>query len=240
MQGGTQAHSRGIGELLNEAEIKLLNDAEIKPLLRGWSHALAAVAATVFSILLCLRGRSDLARFSAVAVFSLSTIGLYGVSALYHIGTWPLRVRRRLRMLDHANIYLQIAGTYTPFCVIVLSGWLRLAMLGAIWLSALAGIAAASRLIRSSAWIKVAVYLGMGWVSVVVSPVLWRELSWTGCSFLALGGVLYSLGACVYAWRRPNPFPRVFGYHEVFHLLVIAGWSIFAWLIWVWIAWPPT
>jgi len=210
------------------------SQAPVKPLLRGWFHALAAVAAVAITAVLCWQSRADLPRLLSLAVFGLSMIELYSVSAVYHIGRWPEATRRRLRALDHANIFVLIAGTYTPLCFNVLSGWPRPALLITIWLLAAAGVALATFTLHTPRWLTAALYVGMGWVAVLALPAFLAALSWSAVLVLVLGGLLYTAGAVVYAIRRPNPFPRVLGFHEVFHLFVIAGGLAFTLAIWIW------
>ncbi len=211
-----------------------LPQAAVKPLLRGWFHALAAVAAVAITAALCWQSRADTPRLLSLAVFGLCMIAVYGVCAVYHIGRWPEATRRRLRALDHANIFVLIAGTYTPLCFNVLSGWLRPALLITIWLLAAAGVALATFTLHAPRWLTVALYVGMGWVAVLALPAFLAALSWSAVLMLVLGGLLYTAGAVVYASRRPNPFPRVLGFHEVFHLFVIAGGLAFTLAIWIW------
>jgi len=203
-------------------------------LLRGWLHAVAAVAAIVFTALVCWRGRADSIRLLSLLIFGLSMVELYGVSAVYHIGSWTGAARRRLRALDHANIFVLIAGTYTPLCVNVLAGHLRGAILGVIWALAAAGVGCATLTPRAPRLLRVALYVGMGWVALLALPAFVAALPWPATAGLLLGGALYTLGALVYARRWPDPFPRVLGFHEVFHLLVVAGGVTFAILVWVW------
>jgi hemolysin III len=203
--------------------------------LRGWFHAAAALAAVGFTVVLCLRARADVPRLLSLLIFGLAMIELYSVSALYHIGSWSMPRRRVLRALDHANIFVLIAGTYTPLCVVVLAGWLRLTLLAAIWALAVAGISLTVLAPGLPRWIGTSLYIGMGWVAVLALPAFLAVLPWIAVATLLLGGVLYTLGGVVYARRHPNPFPRVLGFHEVFHLLVIAGGATFAAMIWLWV-----
>ncbi len=209
--------------------------SDIKPLLRGWFHAAAAVAALAFTVILCLRSRTDAIRALSLLVFGLAMFELYAVSALYHIGAWRPNRRRVLRALDHANIFVLIAGTYTPLCVNVLSGWVRVALLATIWTLAVAGIALTILNTGLPRWIGTGLYIGMGWVALLALPAFLAVLPWLAVVTLLLGGVLYTLGGIVYALRWPDPFPRVLGFHEVFHLFVIAGGAAFALMTWVWV-----
>lgn len=205
-----------------------------KPLMRGWSHALAALASLILTIVLCWRSHTDLPRLISLLIFGLSMLELYTVSALYHVGRWREKPKRILRAIDHANIFVMIAGTYTPLCFNILSGWLRITILVVIWALAALGVGLAIFTLRLPRWVTAALYIGMGWVVVLALPAFLVVLPWYAVGTLLLGGVLYTLGAIIYARKRPNPFPRVFGFHEVFHLFVIAGSTSFAACIWIW------
>jgi len=206
-----------------------------KPLLRGWFHAGAALASLIFTIALVWASAYDPPRMVSMLIFGLSMVELYTVSAIYHIGRWQPRVHRVLRSLDHSNIFILIAGTYTPICFNVLNGWLRPATLVAIWSLALAGVVLAIFKLNLPRWVGSLLYVGMGWVSVLVVPAIVQALGWGPVLLLMLGGILYTVGAVIYAMKWPNPFPRVLGFHEVFHLFVIAGSIVFAIVITVWV-----
>jgi hemolysin III len=202
--------------------------------LRGWSHAIAAFASLVFTIVLAFVSANDPPRMLTMLVFGGSMIVLYTVSAVYHIGRWTPRVHRVLRSLDHANIFLLIAGTYTPICFNLLDGWLRVFMLATIWTLALAGIGLSVVTLKLPRWVSTSLYIGLGWVSLIAIPGMLEAIGWTGLLVLVAGGVFYTVGAVIYALKRPNPFPRVFGFHEIFHLFVIAGSVAFAVVVCVW------
>jgi hemolysin III len=154
-------------------------------------------------------------------------VALFGASALYHRISWrSLAARRWMRRLDHSMIFLLIAGTYTPFALLVLEGALAVAILVAVWAGALAGIALQLVWIDAPKWLVALTYVVLGWVAVAAFPELVSELGVTATALVAAGGVLYTAGAVVYAARRPDPAPAVFGYHEVFHALVIAAAAI--------------
>jgi hemolysin III len=159
----------------------------------------------------------------AAAIYAASVCALFGVSALYHRITWTPPVRRRLRHLDHAMIFVLIAGTYTPIGLLVLEGPLAAWVLIVVWSGAAAGIALNLAWRQAPSWVGVVVYVALGWVAVVALPQLLRHLGVVGTGLLVAGGLAYSAGALVYARRRPNPAPAVFGYHEIFHLLVVVG-----------------
>jgi hemolysin III len=194
----------------------------VKPLLRGYSHAVAAVVGGAGTVVLLARTAGDTPRLLSVLVYGLSLIVLFGVSALYHVGTWSPPRRALLRRLDHANIFVFIAGTYTPVAVNLLDGAWRIVVLATLWGAALCGVVAVAPVLRIPRWVLAGIYLLMGWVGLIVVPQIVTRVG-SGVLLLAAGGALYSVGALMYAMRRPRLWPRVFGYHEAFHLLVIAA-----------------
>ena len=206
-----------------------------KPLLRGWSHAVAVVPAVAATVILISQSRDDLPRLLSMLVYGVSLIALYATSALYHIGSWAGRWRTTLRAIDHTNIFLVIAGTYTPICVNLLSGWLRPTVLISIWIVAAAGVTFSVAALRLPRWLGVTLYVGAGWIALVPAPTLVQTLPLPASVLLLGGGLLYTAGATIYACRRPDPLPHIFGYHEIFHLFVIAGSAAFFVLIWVWV-----
>lgn len=212
-----------------------LNGLDPKPLLRGWFHAGAAVAAVIVTVLLVWQAREDPLRLLTLLIFGLTLIVLYVVSAVYHIGRWRGRWHTFLRAFDHANIFLVIAGTYTPLCVNVLAGWVRGTVLGLVWTLAIVGAALSVFTLRLPRWLNAVLYIGMGWVALISLPQMLERLPWTAIAMLFLGGLLYTAGAVVYALKRPNPAPRYFGFHEIFHLFVIAGSAAFVLTIWLWV-----
>jgi hemolysin III len=162
-------------------------------------------------------------------------IGLFAVSALYHLWPWQATGRRAVRALDHASIFVMIAGTYTPFCVNILSGWLRAAALVAVWLLALLGVVRSAAGLSLPRWTGAGLYLALGWAALLAAPALAQALPQSALVLLATGGLLYTLGAIVYARKWPDPAPHIFGFHEVFHLLVIGASVAFFAVIWVWV-----
>jgi hemolysin III len=194
-----------------------------KPLLRGWSHAVAAVVAVVGLVSLVVITRHDPAKLVSMVVYGTGLVLLFAVSATYHIFNWPPRVKDWLRRADHATIFVFIAATYTPLVFNVLDGWWRLGVLITIWACALAGVAGAAPFLRIPRAALASLYLAMGWIAVVALVPLTAALGWAAALLMALGGLQYSLGAAAYAFRRPRLWPRVFGYHEVFHLAVITA-----------------
>ncbi len=206
-----------------------------KPLLRGWFHAAAALASVIITTVFLIQTADNAVRFVSLLIYGLIMILLYCVSAIYHIGTWDGRREKMLRSFDHANIFLMIAGTYTPICVNILGGWTQKIVLSLIWTLALAGAIGTVLTLHLPRWIQVALYIGMGWVAVFTFPQLVQLLPPMAITLLILGGLFYTAGGVIYALRRPNPLPRVFGFHEIFHLFTIAGGAAFLLAIWRWV-----
>jgi hemolysin III len=198
-------------------------DPRLKPRLRGVLHQWAFAASLLAGVGLVLEAGSERARL-AVAVYALSVAALFGTSALYHRVNWrTLSARRWIRRLDHTMIFVLIAGTYTPFGLLVLQGTLGEVILIAVWCAALAGAVFKLVWIDAPGWLGAATYVAIGWIALVALPELLDRLGVTAVAALALGGGLYSVGALIYAHKRPDPVPTVFGYHELFHLLVIVA-----------------
>ena len=194
-----------------------------KPLLRGWSHAAAALVAIAGLIALIVITRHDTAKLVSMVIYGTALVLLFGVSATYHIINWPPKAKDWLRRADHATIFVFIAATYTPLVFNVLEGWWRVGVLAAVWICAAAGVAGAAPFLRIPRQLLASLYLAMGWVAVVALLPLTAALGWVAALLMALGGVQYSLGAAAYAFKRPRLWPRVFGYHELFHLAVISA-----------------
>ncbi|HZR98889.1 MAG TPA: hemolysin III family protein [Chloroflexota bacterium] len=209
--------------------------APARPLLRGWSHAIAALGAIPALAALLWQALPDPPRAVSLLVYGVSMIQLLTVSASYHLHAWRPPVRAVLRALDHASIFLLIAGTYTPIAVNVLAGWERVAVLATVWALAAVGVACSLFTPRLPRWARTGLYLALGWVALLPAPSLVRALPALAVAGLLAGGLFYTAGALVYARRWPDPLPRVFGFHEVFHLLVLAGAATFAATIWIWI-----
>ncbi|MGI8847984.1 MAG: PAQR family membrane homeostasis protein TrhA [Candidatus Dormibacteria bacterium] len=194
----------------------------VKPLLRGWLHAVAAVWAAVGLVVLVVLSRGDITKLVTLSIYGVALVLLFGVSAVYHIPNWSPPRRRVLRRIDHANIFLLTAGTYTPVATVLLRGGFRVGILVAIWSVSAAGIVLTAGLIPSHRRLLALIYVASGWIAVFVGPQL-IAAGGTATLLLLAGGVLYSLGALAYALKRPQIIPRVFGYHEVFHLAVVAA-----------------
>ena len=198
----------------------------VKPRLRGvlhqWAFFVSVIAGAVL-VLVAPAGRATL----ATAIYALTVAGLFGVSAVYHRVNWVSAAARRwMRRLDHSMIFLLIAGTYTPFALLALHGGLATAILVTVWAGALTGIVFNLVWVDAPKWLTAITYVALGWVAIVAFPSMFDELGVTATLLVALGGILYTLGAIVYATRRPDPAPAVFGYHEIFHALVIAAAAV--------------
>jgi hemolysin III len=197
----------------------------VKPRLRGWLHAGAFPVSVVFGIVMVVLAPHARARI-AVAVFALSAALLFGVSAVYHRGHWGPRASAVLKRLDHANIFLIIAGSYTPFTVLLLPDGPAETLLWIVWSGALAGVAFRVLWVGAPRWLYVPVYVALGWVAVGYLPEFLRGGGPAVVTLVILGGVFYTLGGLVYALRRPNPSPRWFGFHEVFHALTVVAFTL--------------
>ena len=193
-----------------------------KPRLRGVSHECAFVAAVALGVVLVEHAHGAEPRVAAVA-FAVSVAAMFGASALYHRVNWSPTNRRWMRRLDHAMIYALIAGTYTPFGLLVLHGSWRTIVLAIVWTGAAAAVVLKLAWVDGPKWLAAVIGIGLGWVGVIVAPQLVGRIGASGFGLLLAGGVAYTAGAVVYAVRRPDPLPAFFGYHEIFHALVIAA-----------------
>ena len=196
-----------------------------KPKLRGWLHAIMFPRALAAGILLvALAGTAEARRASAV--FATSAVLLFGTSALFHRGDWSPKVHGILRRMDHSNIFLIIAGTYTPFAVLILPPGDGRTLLWIVWSGALAGVAFRVLWVGAPRWLYTPVYVALGWVAVFYLPEFLRSGGASVVVLIIVGGGLYSAGALVYGLKRPNPSPRWFGFHEVFHLFTVAAFVV--------------
>lgn len=193
-----------------------------RPLLRGWLHLVCAFLAVPAGAWVVLEAPSWRARAGAL-VYAFGLVALFAVSGWYHRGRWSPLWRRRMQRLDHATIFVMIAGSYTPLCLLVLEGWLATVMLVAAWAGAAVGAVLAWHAGRRSNVARSALYIVLGWVVALATPQLARGLDAGELALIAIGGALYTIGAVFLATRWPDPFPRVFGYHEVWHVLVVAA-----------------
>ncbi len=194
----------------------------VKPRLRGVLHQWAFLVSLVSGGVLLAVAPTPRA-VAVAAVYGASVSALFGASALYHRVTWSAARRRWMARLDHSMINVLIAGTYTPFGVLAVSGTLAAVLLAVVWSGALAGIALHLLWIDVPKWLSALLYVLLGWVGVAALPDLVAHVGWPPTLLLCAGGLLYSVGALVYALRRPDPAPAVFGYHEIFHALVVVA-----------------
>ncbi|MFC7404928.1 PAQR family membrane homeostasis protein TrhA [Georgenia alba] len=198
--------------------------AAVKPLLRGWIHLGTTPLALVAGLVLVALSPTMAARIST-AVFVLSAVVLFGTSAVYHRGSWSPRLAGALRRADHSNIFLLIAGTYTPLSVLLLDTATATTLLVVVWTGAALGIAARILWLGAPRWVYVPIYVALGWVAVWFLPAFWRSGGPAVVWLVMLGGLAYTLGALAYGTKRPNPSPRWFGFHEIFHVGTVVGWS---------------
>lgn len=195
---------------------------DLKPRLRGWLHLGMVPTALAAGIVLIALAETTPARVSA-AIYVGTALLLFAVSAIYHRGTWSPRVANFLRRFDHANIYLLIAGSYTPFAVLTLDGRVRVAALATVWGGAVAGVVFRTTWLGAPRWLFTAFYLVLGWAAVIFLPQLLKGAGVAAFVLVAVGGALYTAGGIVYGLKRPNPSPAYFGFHEVFHSFTIAA-----------------
>ena len=201
--------------------------ADVKPKLRGWLHAGSLpimLAATAVLVTLAPAGR---AKVGAIA-FMASALLLFSVSAVYHRGTWGPRTHAFLKRWDHANIFLLIAGSYTPFSLLLLHGGARVLLLSVVWTGAVLGVLFRVFWNNAPRWLYVPIYMALGWAAVFFMPSFFTGATALGVgigiavfTMICLGGALYTLGGVVYGFKRPDPWPRWFGFHEVFHTFTV-------------------
>ena len=208
------AHESRIADVVAEV------GAALKPRLRGVLHEAAfAISLVTGTVLICL---ADGARERvAVAVYAGSVALLFGTSAAYHRGAWSPRAYDLMARLDHSMIFVLIAGSYTPFALLLLHGAARWAVLSVVWGGAAVGVLLRNVVRRPPRWLFVALYLALGWVAVGLMPAVLHRGGVAVLVLLAVGGLFYTAGALVYALQRPDPSPRWFGFHEVFHALTL-------------------
>jgi hemolysin III len=195
--------------------------ASAKPKLRGVFHELGFYAAVGLGLAIVITASPGRARIAAV-VFAISIASCFGLSAFYHRPTWAPAARAWLARLDHAGVYLLIAGTYTPFGLLVMSkGW-AVPILGVVWSGALIAIGLKLVWVGTPKWVSAAIAVTLGWIGAAAFPQL-LKLQVAAVGLVVCGGLLYTAGAIVYVGRRPNPSPKVFGYHELFHLMTVVA-----------------
>lgn len=193
---------------------------EIKPRLRGWLHAATFPVALIGGVLLIVFAPTVLGKVGA-AIYLACSLLLFGNSAVYHRGNWGPRTKAVLRRIDHANIFLFIAATYTPLSVLLLEGTSRIALLVLIWTAAALGVLFRVFWLGAPRWLYVVLYLLMGWAAVGWLGQFWSAGGPLIVGLIGGGGILYSLGAIAYALKRPNPVPGWYGFHEIFHTCTI-------------------
>jgi len=201
-----------------------LANVPTRPVLRGVFHQVGFSVSLVVGTLLIV-GADGTRQHVAAAVFAAAVAICFGSSALYHRITWTPELRLWMRRVDHAGVYLLIAGTYTPVCLLVLTGAWRWTVLAVVWAGS--GAAAIFKFVWVAApkWLAAAIAIALGWVAVAVLPQLASRLDPAGVALLGAGGLVYTAGAIIYARGRPDPVPAVFGYHELFHALTLIAVS---------------
>jgi hemolysin III len=214
-------------ETLREEASEAIRDTvnEIKPKLRGWLHAATWPLAFVSFLVLLVLADNVLVRTGA-AVFMFSALALFGVSAVYHTGHWSARARMIWKRADHATIFVLIAGSYTPFSLLLLSPTHAWILLSVVWGGAILGVFFRLFWLTAPRWLYVPLYLLLGWAAVFYLPEFAREAPTAVFVLLIVGGGLYSLGAVVYGFKKPDPWPSWYGFHEVFHTLTIAAFIV--------------
>lgn len=190
--------------------------------LRGLLHGVAAAAAMVGVIVLAVRAFDSRHLFAGL-VFGLSLLAMFTISSLYHSVGWQERRKAFMQRLDHSMIFLVVAATFTPFGVVILDGWLRVVLLTLVWAGAIVGIALKFTLPRVKTGLSVGIQHSMGWISVAAMPLIWQRVGPSAVLLVLAGGICYTVGTVIFATKRPRLFPRVFSYHELFHVLVVAG-----------------
>jgi|tagenome__1003787_1003787.scaffolds.fasta_scaffold20980063_3 hemolysin III len=195
---------------------------DVKPRLRGWLHAITSPLTLAAGIVLVALSPTASTRVGS-SVFMVTAVLLFTVSAVYHRGQWSPRVWRVLRRLDHASIFLLIAGSYTAFTLLMLDGTARWTLLGIAWGGALLGVSFRVLWTGAPRWFYTPIYIALGWAAIFYAPDFMAHGPTAAWILVAVGGGLYTLGGLVYGLRRPNPFPTWFGFHEVFHTLTIAA-----------------
>jgi hemolysin III len=201
-----------------------------RPLLRGWLHAGAFVAWLVGGPFLVAAG-PDAWATTVLSVYVVGMLAMFGTSAAFHRLRWSAAAWRRMRRADHSAIFVGIAATSTAVAGLALRGWAEVFVLAAVWAGAAAGIAVRQTFLDAPQWVVAVPYVVVGWCPVVVAPQLVRGLGWAGFVLMLVAGFAYTAGALVYARKRPDPWPRVFGFHEVFHACTLVGAGLFAYVV---------
>lgn len=195
----------------------------VKPKLRGWFHVGAAPLAVAYAVVLIVLAPSTPARIGAL-VFGITTALLFTTSGIYHRGTWTQKIGNTLRRMDHSNIFLVIAGTYTPLAILLLERPTMTILLSVVWGGALIGILMRIFWLGAPRWLYVPIYIALGWVAVAFLPQFWNTGGPAVVWLVIAGGLGYTLGAVVYGFKWPNPVPKWFGFHEIFHIGTLIGY----------------
>jgi hemolysin III len=232
LDGAVDRAERAVDRAVDRAT-ELVSDklAEVKPKLRGWMHAATVpLAIAAFAVLITL-SPTGATRLGS-AVFAASALLLFTVSGVYHRGTWSPRTWAFLRRFDHANIFVLIAGSYTPFAVLFLHGGARVTLLAVIWVAAIGGMLFRILWTDAPRWLYTPMYIALGWAAVFFIPqfvdgahAFSAGIAIAVLSLVAAGGILYTLGGVVYGLKRPDPWPQWFGFHEVFHSFTIVAFA---------------
>ena len=217
--GGVAKAAQGAREAAHQLTSTL---QEVKPKLRGWLHAVTSPLTVAAGIVLIVLSPTDATRVGST-VFTVTAVLLFTVSAIYHRGTWSPRVWAILQRFDHANIFLLIAGSYTPFTLLMLEGSSRVTLLAIAWGGALLGVAIRILYDDAPRWFYTPIYIALGWAAVFYADEFVDHSQQAVLVLVVVGGILYTRGGIVYGLQRPNPFPSWFGFHEVFHTLTIAA-----------------
>jgi hemolysin III len=210
--------------------LTVAQDVATRPAWRGWLH-LGAVVGWLVGGPFLIAAAPDAGSRAALTVYVLSMVCMFGVSASFHRIRWPAPAWRRMRRADHSAIFIGIAGTSTGLAGLALTGWPQALVLSMVWGGALAGIVLRQVWLDAPQWAVAVPYVVVGWCSLIVAPQLVRSLGWAGFGLMMIAGLAYTLGALVYACKRPDPWPEVFGFHEVFHACTLVGAGVFAYLI---------
>jgi hemolysin III len=210
------------GRPLDDAVAAAESGPPAKPRLRGWLHVVALVAVLVAGPLLILSAKTP-SETAALSVYVTSLVGLFGVSALFHRVRWGSTGARRMRRADHSTIFLAISGTYTAVAALALHGRAQVLILVLVWGGSAVGLTLRQFVMDAPKWLVALPYVVVGWSALAVIPQLVQGASWPGFLLILAGGVAYTAGAVVYALRRPDPVPAVFGFHEVFHACTVVG-----------------
>ena len=203
--------------------VEHVDSVVVKPLLRGWSHVVAFTVVAVLGIIMASVAAASSSERLWLIIYVAGTLTMFGVSAMYHTVHWSDRGRSIMRRLDHSAIFLAIAGAYTPIMAVAVTGWQKPAVLCLAWGGAIVGMTLEWLPLEVPRPLFTSIYVIVGWSALLALPQLYRNLGAAGFWLVLGGGLLYTFGAVVYALKRPDPWPRVFGFHEIFHLFTIAG-----------------